>query len=370
MPPFPFPWKWNQLGNPFGPGRWPYSMSLDPNDDPLIASVLGDLINSNGIVNAWVGTGWQQLGGNVTTRIPNFAPSIATAAGQAPAVAYYHYTGVGSETTVKLSERTGAGWQDRGGPANLHHAGYPSLIADPAGVWTVAFAEYAANLHKSKVHVDQWNGASWTRLGAPLPAGNPSGRNPSLARDPSGNVLVALEQWKTPSDPLPTIVVYRWSGTQWKRLAGSQAQIKPPSRRPKLAVGSGGDIVLCFAFRDGMPGASVRCATWTGTRWRVLPAITQRSYTNFSLAIESGGVPAVAWENVVAGKQVIDVSWWTGNGWLTFGPQMGTAEASAPLIAMSPTDQPVVAWSEGDLSVFEGPDWTRRTKAARLVPGP
>jgi hypothetical protein len=53
---------------------------------------------------------------------------------------------------------------------------------------------------------------------------------------------------------------------------------------------------------------------------------------------------------------------------LTFSPTQGTGDSSAPLIKTASTDLPVVAWSEGDLSIFEGPDWSRRLKGARLVP--
>jgi len=49
---------------------------------------------------------------------------------------------------------------------------------------------------------------------------------------------------------------------------------------------------------------------------------------------------------------------------------VGTGISSTPLIALDPTDLPVVCWTEGDPSVFEGPDPSRLLRAARLVPDP
>ena len=56
---------WESLGS-FAPGRWSQSMVLDDNAEPFVASVAGDLINSNSIVNHWSGGFWSPVG-TITT---------------------------------------------------------------------------------------------------------------------------------------------------------------------------------------------------------------------------------------------------------------------------------------------------------------
>jgi hypothetical protein len=92
----------------------------------------------------------------------------------------------------------------------------------------------------------------------------------------------------------------------------------------------------------------------------------------FSVAVDIGGTPVVAYENSPLGLQRIDVSWVGQTTLATFSPSnpVGTGISSAPLIALDSGDLPVVCWTEGDPSVFEGPDPSRLLRAARLVPDP
>jgi hypothetical protein len=362
MPPFQY--RWEQLGNPFGPGRWSSSMVLNGNDEPLLASVSGDLLNSNGVVHRWQGNSWSQLGGNVSNHVPNFTHAIAIeAGGKNPSVATSWYTGPSLNMTVSVQDWTGS-WKELAGPAGISNPrGDDLLVKGQRRV--VAITEAAANLRTSKVQVHLWNGAQWRQLGPALPAGaSYSGSSPSLAYDAQGEIVIALERSKgVPDDS--QIVAYRWSNNAW-RMIGSA--FKAPSSYPWLAVGSGGDMAIAFSVHRGFATNSIRCAVWDGAHWKVTPTVSQRSGWRYSLDVEADGSPVLAWENPSSSPQRIEVSWWNGSGWLTFSPAQGTGDSSAPLIKTASTDLPVVAWSEGDLSIFEGPDWSRRLKGARLVP--
>jgi hypothetical protein len=361
MPPFQY--RWEQLGNPFGPDRWATSIVLNGNDEPLLASVAGDLLNANGLVHRWTGNTWQQVGGNITTHIPNFEHQIAIEAGaKDPSVALSWYSGVSTNRTVGIEDRTGNNWQETVGPALIIHPRALSMLKRGTQR-VVAITEGPPNVSAWKVQVHLWNGAQWNQLGQALPSGSYSGRNPSLAYDAQGKIVLAMERWKSPS-AAPQVVAFRWAPNGWQKLG---QPFKTPSSGPRLAVGAGGDMAIAF---HGFSANTVRCAIWNGTQWKVTPAVSPQSGWGYSLDVDAGGSPVLAWENPSSSLQRIEVSWWNGFGWLTFSPAQGAGDSSAPQIKVASTDLPVVGWSEGDLSIFEGPDPTRRLKAARLVQAP
>jgi len=128
--------------------------------------------------------------------------------------------------------------------------------------------------------------------------------------------------------------------------------------------------VIGFVDTSGAP-PTTRCARWDGTSWQPRAAIVNRA-VSFSVAVEAGGTPVVAWENPALAQQRIEVSWVGLTTLATFSPlnPVGTGNSSTPLIALDSGDLPVVCWTEGDPSVFEGPDPSRLIRAARLVPDP
>jgi hypothetical protein len=97
-----------------------------------------------------------------------------------------------------------------------------------------------------------------------------------------------------------------------------------------------------------------------------------RAACAFAVAVDIGGTPVVANENPNTSVQRVEVSW-VGAMTLTRSypvNPIGMGTSSAPLIALDSLDLPVLAWTEGDPSVFEGPDGSRIIRAARLVPNP
>src|SRR5439155_19795858 len=128
----------------------------------------------------------------------------------------------------------------------------------------------------------------------------------------------------------------------------------PKARRPRLAVGKGGHVVIGFIDTSGASPVT-RCARWDGAAWQPLAAVVTRAVA-FSVAVEIGGTPVVAYENSPLGLQRIDVSWVGQTTLATFSPPnpVGTGISSAPLITLDSTDLPLVCWTEGNPSVFEG----------------
>ena len=164
------------------------------------------------------------------------------------------------------------------------------------------------------------------------------------------------------------MAVFEWTGKVWQEL-GKLGVTR--SSFPRLAVGRNGQAAV--AYYAGVPPGpyTTNCATWNGVQWRMMPPIANAAVA-CSVTVDSNGAPAVAYENPAATPQRIEITWRNGPIWLVFRPPnpVGGGSSSAPLISLDLGDLPVVAWSEGDLTVFEGPDATRRMLAARLAPGP
>ena len=365
-PPFAF-FRWDEIGNGFGAYRWPRSMVLDANDDPAVSSVYGDLINADGIVTRWTGGLWQQVGGSAAPHLPNFGHSLAITPGLAAAfpalsLAYRWYT-AGTQLAVGLTEWDGTAWVDRGGPSGVAHAWDPVVIVSPHGPRVVAFAEETSTGH-FQVQVHAWDGTSWGKLGGRVVRKGWTW-NPSLAADAQGHVLLACELTGPVGRP-PSVVVVSWDGTRWSPLGKPVAA----ARQPRLAVGRGGHIALGY-IDAAAPSSATRCVKWNGTSWQQLATIINRP-VSFSLAVDIGGTPVVAYENPTFSQQRIEVAWVGTTSLATFSPAtpVGTGSASAPLIALDSGDLPVVCWAEGDPSVFEGPDPSQIIRAARLVPNP
>lgn len=366
-PPFAL-FRWDEIGNGFGAYRWPQSMVLDANDDPAVASVFGDLINSDGAVSRWTAGAWQQVGGSVAPHLPNFGHSLAItpglAAGFVPLSLAYRWYTAGTKLAVALSEWDGTAWADRGGPAGVQHASDPVMIVSSHGAKVVAFAEQVSG-GRSRVYVHAWDGVGWSKVGGP-PVRKGSTWNPSLASDAQGNVLLACELTGFATRPA-SVVVVSWDGARWTQLG----KPIPSARRPRIAVGRGGHVVLGFIDFAATPSPVTRCARWNGTSWQQLASIINRP-VSFSVAVAIGGTPVVAYENPTVPQQRIEVAWVGTTSTATFSPSnpVGTGTSSAPLIALDSLDLPVLCWAEGDPSVFEGPDPSRLIRAARLVPDP
>jgi len=163
-------------------------------------------------------------------------------------------------------------------------------------------------------------------------------------------------------------VTFSWNGAVWQPLGsptGSQA-----ASRPQIAVGSNGHLAVAFVADPGTALQGTRCATWNGTQWQTTAAVTS-GVGAFSLGVDSTGDLVVAYEHSTVVPQRIEVAWQVGPSWVVYSPfnPLTPRQSSVPIVAIDSHDLPVVAWTEGDLSVFEGPDWSREMCAARLTPG-
>ena len=157
---------------------------------------------------------------------------------------------------------------------------------------------------------------------------------PAIAVDPEGRVIVA---WRQRTQGNPAVWLQRWNGKVWEPL-GESARGRGVSRsvgdatNPSLAVDSAGRPAL--AWEDLTAGNSeIYFRRWNGADWEeaagsgsgtgVSATITGLSVAP-TLAIDSQGAPLIAWEEHYGSKSDVYVRRLeSGKRWVNLGPQAG-----------------------------------------------
>lgn len=146
------------------------------------------------------------------------------------------------------------------------------------------------------------------------------------------------------------LVVARWSGEAWERLAPpreAEARSRAPIL-PRLEVARQGGLVLAWLERVNST-ERIHVSRYDGTSWtrQGAPHDTQSSITDFQMALDPQGYPVLVYQERDVDLRVVR---WTGTAWeflgdpLSGNPQVGSF-ARYPAIAVDST-RVVVAWSE------------------------
>ena len=208
---------------------------------------------------------------------------------------------------------------------------------------------------------------------------------PALAIDPSGGVVVA---WSQETRGNPAIWVQRWRSSKWESL-GSSAEGRGAggtvgeAYAPSVAIDSAGNPVI--AWQDRSYGShEIYFRRWNGSRWEELAGSateggvskTNTGYSGFpSLALDSHGLPTVAWEEHYGSKSDIWVRRYVSgllkHGWVDVGDHPGLvgfpakiSDAVLPSLALDARGNPMVAWIDNQsgsdqvyLRVWSGSRW-------------
>jgi hypothetical protein len=146
-------------------------------------------------VKRWNGTGWVQLGTNVTPAISVGGLSIAVASNGNPVVSYPDYNYQTDTHTLHIKRWSGTTWVNYGSGAALNPAGtsasLPSLKLRSNNQPVVAYGERNASGHFD-VYVKRWTGTAWLTVADSL--NNSLSENaalPSLVLKSNGNPIVS-----------------------------------------------------------------------------------------------------------------------------------------------------------------------------------
>ena len=195
-------------------------------------------------------------------------------------------------------------------------ASFPAVAIDPAGnvivAWTQGITAY------TKLYLHRWRGGAWEALASPAPGGGVDGARgealvSSLALDSAGNPAIA---WQDRSMGANAIYFRRWDGSTWQELEGSA---------------SSGGVSMTTTGYSGFP----------------------------SLALDSRGLPVVAWEEHYGSRADIYVRRYERRllkqGWEDVGDHPGVvgfqsklSEAIQPALRLNPQGRPSVAWLDSE----------------------
>ena len=301
---------WEQLGGALdmveaNPARGA-SLAVRPDGRPVVAwqeyePTSGDrLFGFNIFVKRWDGSNWRSRGRMLYDSFSfrqALSPSLALEGNQ-PVVAW-----VGTRThgdpprAVNWLNVDSFGGSVSGGSLNVDHEAYaatPSLALDSGGRPVVAWREHDFfEPRRSSVYVKHWDGL-WQLLGGPLNVDDAAPAfAPSLAVDDFDRPVVAWSE--------SGVYVKRWGGSEWHQLGG-----RLDGGRPSLALDPGGHLVVALQHDK-----SIYVHRWDGTEWRQLGGgldIVPSEDAEFpSLAIDQDGNPVVAWQEGDRGDRKIFV---------------------------------------------------------------
>jgi len=262
-------------------------------------------------------------------------------------------------------------WGSASGGGISHAVGgsdMPSLAISSAGGLFVAWQDNMAGTFQ--IYVERYDGSDWVEVGAGSASGGGISQSsatayyPALALDSSGLPVVA---WSDGASGNNEIYVKRFDGASWIEVGagaasnGGISQNSGASSAPVMALASDNPVV---AWTDNTAGNSeIYVKRFDGASWVEVGAgsastggISQNGGNSswLALALDTSGLPAVAWEDDSAGNFEIYVKRFNGTSWTELGAGSagggGISQTSGasrrPALRLDGSGDPIVAWHD------------------------
>jgi hypothetical protein len=340
---------WIQLGAGF-PADFmtTFGFCLDKNGTPYVAfSDVGkkDLVT----VFEYTGNTWSNVGPATFTKLKSAANAIAVDPNGNPWIIYSDGSYSSKPYALKYD---GVAWQTEG-PTGLDVAAEyasPSLAIDANNVPYLAVSN---SLNKSKGSVIKYQGSSWVNVG--LPGFTPGGVSMNLKLDKNNIPYVAFAD----SASGYQVSVMNYTGNAWNYVG--QAHFLPHvNNSPPLALDAAGKPYI-LALNGA--GNTLTVMSFDGTAWNNVgnPGfVTPYQYGYQSLALDSAGVPYVAFQDNVS-PFPISVMKFNGVSWVYLGGNVSDSVGRYPTITFSPTGAPYVSFMDtggrATVKTFDGTNW-------------
>jgi hypothetical protein len=175
--------------------------------------------------------------------------------------------------------RNGRGWTlVRSGVVNWDSGGQPVTIGGTSDrdIWLVTVNA------DGKAVVEHWDGARFSQVHLPLPAGT-KGEQLTSVSAVSRTDAWAVGYYVPTNGPTATLVEH-WNGTAWKLVAfpnpGRDGKDRPSSELSGVSALSPDDVWVCGFYP--VPGGQLRTllAHWNGTRWQQIATPASVKITN------------------------------------------------------------------------------------------
>lgn len=334
---------WGSTGDPAYP---PFNaLARMPNGDVLLGSELPLSFDgtTTGLVSRWNGVGWASVGGNWSgggwngwsngtsghCRVAALAvrPNGRIVAGGA-------FTAAGGTPALNIAEWNGSTWTALGA----------GLTAPVKALAILSNGDVIAN---GSTDLKRWNGVTWSSFGGL------SGSAPvihDLLVLTNGDLLMAGDF--TAVGGVPAVDIARWDGSVWSAVGNG---ISVPGVARCLLEAPGGDIVVggAFASASGIPANNI--ARWNGAAWGALgTGLSSASIPAEVLALEvdyTGAIVAGGKFDFASGPVPNNLARWTGASWQTVG---AGSLVMPPVVAIVSTPSYLVYAGGGASSGYVG----------------
>jgi hypothetical protein len=292
------------------------------------------------------------------------------------------------DTQAAFWEQVGAAWYT----ATQDWAPYYSVALDNSDQPVVAYTKYPTNTDNTQdlgIYVRHWTGSSWAYYGAgPIGCLNLDTvgcGKVTVAVNRSSNTPIIAWLEDDPNAFQTSLYVQYWTGSAWAEYAPGALNSFNTATDVSLAVASDGNPVVAWVESNGDGGYLLYVNKWNGSAWVSFDPngfnINNHSWSNLeglSLALESNNNPVVAWSEEDeypdgAGGYFrsldIYVKHFDGSAWVAYGAGgpldiTATDTALSPSLALNSSNQPSVAWVEGNdgtrlyVKQWNGSTWT------------
>lgn len=330
---------WSSVPVDRGPALSAPSYVVGPSGTVIAAWLVSTQLGKRAVVSELVGTTWRAIGSELGIADPT-SVSLALDEAGIPLIAV---TDLG---VAHVARWNGTSWSELASPGN----GSAIAIATPPGGHPIALV-----VSDSTVAVRELINGAWQSLGTDIMLGSPLACEPSLATPSPGKAVVG---WV---DAAAQLRVYRLD-TDWTALA--PIAVSTGSRMSVTARGSA--IAVAYDAWAGSYGVIAATASGAATTWtqlgKPLDIDIAGDARGPAIALDSSGMPLVAWTELVETAQRGALARWSGSAWtIVGGTSWLTSTSAAPAgakIVLGPGDAPVVATLASSglvLARFNGP---------------
>jgi len=271
---------WQQVGGAITGNTSQIDFALDPSNTPFIFS--------DGIVQKYNGTSWEQVGNTMNS--DGIYPAITFDNSGNPFVVYW--IGGGDTYAYHLS---GSSWVSTGNGAFTDAEGvWVRAKQDESGAPIVIYGTDAGNIAYSEIA--RYDGSNWTTLGGHIASGQ-TYFDHDFTVTSTGDIYAAL----TLGFSAQEINIYKYNGTSWD--LHSENVSGGATGNCRIEVDNNDDLIL--AFRDENQGGKTSVMKYDGSNWSHLglPGFTPIA-NDHALQVSSDGVPYVAYADASVSEKV------------------------------------------------------------------
>jgi hypothetical protein len=308
--------SWSAVGFGVSGGDYngPYVSALAVSGSTLYAG--GSFTYAGGnpanYIAQWDGSSWSALGSGMSVG-QYYAGVNALAVSGSTLYAGGWFTGAGGSAANHIAQWNGSSWSALGAGMNSN-----VLALAVSGSTLYAGGAFTNAGGSAANHIAQWNGSSWSALG--------SGMNSNvLALSVSGSTLYAGGSF-TKAGGSPANCIAQWNGSSWSALGAGMAggdEVRHPSSVNALSV-SGSTLYAGGEFTSAGGSAANYIAQWNGSSWSALGSGMGGYYPTPVYALAVSGSTLYAGGNFITagGSAANYIAQWNGSSWSALGSGM------------------------------------------------